>query len=204
MEGKQARQILSDNKINMNWLADQLGITPQALYSRFNARQFRQDYLREITEALGKDIFGLGAKKAEGQQPILDIRVCAGNGIGLDGDENSVLEYVQIPAFNGCFGITIYGDSMYPLYSPGDVVFVRQITSLQELDYGSTYIVITRSDRILKTVYESKKGAGYIRVSSYNANLNPAGDRIYPDYDLSFENILFLYKVVGSLHRTQL
>ncbi|MBP2661769.1 MAG: hypothetical protein H6Q69_4801, partial [Firmicutes bacterium] len=41
---------------------------------------------------------------------ILDIRVCAGHGIGFDGDENKVIGYVNIPEFTGCYGITVYGD----------------------------------------------------------------------------------------------
>lgn len=205
MEGKEARQILTAEKVNMNWLAEKLGITPQALYSRFNAKTFRKEYQQEIADALGKDIFGLGTDKATGQQPIFDIRVCAGSGNGLyEDDNNKVVEYVQIPAFAGCTGVTIYGDSMYPQYRPGDVVFVRQVTSLEDIDYGQTYIIITRSDRLIKNIYESSKGAGYIRLCSFNAETNHAGERLYPDYDLSFENILFLYKVVGSLRRSQL
>ena len=42
------------------------------------------------------------------KQPILDIRVCAGNGIGLEGDENKITEWVSIPAFKGCRGIMVF------------------------------------------------------------------------------------------------
>ena len=38
---------------------------------------------------------------------ILDIRVCAGQGIGFDGDENEIIGYVNIPEFAGCYGITV-------------------------------------------------------------------------------------------------
>ena len=43
---------------------------------------------------------------------ILDIRVCAGQGIGFDGDENEIIGYVNIPEFAGCYGITVYGLSL--------------------------------------------------------------------------------------------
>ena len=36
---------------------------------------------------------------------ILDIRVCAGHGVGFDGNENKVIGYVNIPEFTGCYGI---------------------------------------------------------------------------------------------------
>ena len=58
---------------------------------------------------------------------ILDIRVCAGHGIGFDGNENKVIGYVNIPEFTGCYGITVYGDSMYDMYMSGDTIFVREI-----------------------------------------------------------------------------
>ena len=53
-------------------------------------------------------------------------------------------------------------------------------------------------------IYESEKGDGYLCLRSFNNALNPAGDRLYPDRDVSFENILFVYKVVGCLNRDQI
>ena len=44
---------------------------------------------------------------------ILDIRVCAGQGIGFDGDENEIIGYVNIPEFAGCYGITFYVRYVY-------------------------------------------------------------------------------------------
>lgn len=68
---------------------------------------------------------------------ILDIRVSAGHGIGFDGDENKILGYVNIPNFSGCYGVTVYGDSMYDKYSSGDIVFVREIKIREKLKGGS-------------------------------------------------------------------
>lgn len=204
MEGKEVRRILTENKINLSWLSEQLGLTPQSFSSRLNARDFKKSYLLEITQLLNQDIFGIGVADSQNRQPIIDIRVCAGNGIGLEGEENKIVEYVSIPALKGCMGLTVYGESMYPQYRPGDVIFVRQVTSLTDIDYGRTYLIITRSDRLLKMIYESEKGDGYLCLRSFNNALNPAGDRLYPDRDVSFENILFVYKVVGCLNRDQI
>lgn len=132
---------------------------------------------------------------------ILDIRVCAGYGIGFDGDENMVLDVVNIPQYNGCYGVTVYGDSMYDMYAPGDIVFVREVTDNTFIDNGQAYIVITAEDRLLKLLYvEDEK----ITLVSYNTTTNPDGRRKYPDICMKPESIIKLYKVVGRLTRGQL
>ena len=75
---------------------------------------------------------------------ILDIRVCAGQGIGFDGDENEIIGYVNIPEFAGCYGITVYGDSMYDMYMSGDTIFVREIKDKHNIDNGQPYVIITK------------------------------------------------------------
>ena len=206
LSGKEVRYILSQNKVNLSWLSQQLGITPQTMQSRLSAREFKKGYLLEITNILERDIFGL--EDADGnnllKQPILDIRVCAGNGLGLEGNEYKVEEYVSIPSMQGCIGFTVYGDSMSPQYPAGDVIFVRPIPVLDDIDYGSTYLVITQSDRVLKNIYPSKLGDDCLRLSSFNETLNRSGERIYPDRDIQKSYILYIYKVVGSLHREQI
>lgn len=138
------------------------------------------------------------------KQPILDIRVCAGNGIGLEGDENKVVEWVSIPSFEGCKGITVYGDSMYDKFKSGDVIFVRPINGRNDFDFGQCYVVITREDRYIKNIYESEKGDSFVTMVSFNTELNPDGRRKFPDRDIAKEDILFLYKVAGKLRRNQL
>ena len=132
---------------------------------------------------------------------ILDIRVSAGHGIGFDGDENKILGYVNIPNFSGCYGVTVYGDSMYDKYSSGDIVFVREIKSKREIEGGQSYVVITNEDRYLKMIYIED---GKLKLVSYNNAINPDGRRKYPDMLIEGEQIKFLYKVVGRLERTQI
>mgnify|MGYP006071058565 FL=1 len=132
---------------------------------------------------------------------ILDIRVSAGHGIGFDGDENKILGYVNIPNFSGCYGVTVYGDSMYDKYSSGDIVFVREIKDKREIEGGQSYVVITNEDRYLKMIYIED---GKLKLVSYNSAINPDGRRKYPDMLIEGEQIKFLYKVVGRLERTQI
>ena len=88
---------------------------------------------------------------------ILDIRVCAGQGIGFDGDENEIIGYVNIPEFAGCYGITVYGDSMYDMYMSGDTIFVREIKDKHNIDNGQPYVIITKEDRLLKMITNGKE-----------------------------------------------
>ena len=189
MNGNQAKKILQENGINLSELATLLNLSPQAFSSRLNAQVFKKSYQLEINQILRRSIFDVSTDD-EFRQPILDIRVCAGNGIGLDGDENKVIEYVNIPSLSGCYGLTVYGESMYPSYKPGDVIFVR--------------LIITTAERLLKMLYKSEKGDDYIRLCSYNIDTKPDGERLYPDRDIHLENVLFIYKVVGSLQRDQI
>ena len=115
---------------------------------------------------------------------ILDIRVCAGHGIGFDGNENKVIGYVNIPEFTGCYGITVYGDSMYDMYMSGDTIFVREIKDKRNIDNGQPYVIITKEDRLLKMIhidYERKKTI----LSSYNNIANPDGKRNIPIWKLT-------------------
>lgn len=197
------REILKKNGIGLVELADKIGITNQALNNRLYAKSFKTEYLEQINDVIGKDIFGLSDQTDKGQA-ILDIRVCAGMGIGLEGNENKITEYVNIPSFKGCYGLTVYGESMYDRYKPGDVVFVRPITSTNDIDYGRCYVIITTSDRLLKTIYQSRRGDEWLKLCSHNAKLTPSGEREYPDREIHKSEILFLYKVVGKLEREQL
>lgn len=123
---------------------------------------------------------------------ILDIRVSAGHGIGFDGDENKILGYVNIPNFSGCYGVTVYGDSMYDKYSSGDIVFVREIKDKREIEGGQSYVVITNEDRYLKMIYIED---GKLKLVSYNNAINPDGRRKYPDMLIEGEQIKFCIKL---------
>lgn len=203
--GKEVRYILRQNRVNLRQLADAIGISPQALNSRLNATVFSPLHLDEITDALGRDLFGSNdTKERTSIIPVLDLRVCAGNGIGLEGDENQITEYVTIPSMKGCYGLTVYGDSMLPRYRSGDIVFVRPIPDTSDIDYGSAYLVITQSDRLLKLVYPSQTDDAHLMLSAVNTDTTPQGVRLFPDREIPKEQIIHLYKVIGSLSREQI
>lgn len=52
MTGKEVREILLNNGVVLADLANSLGITAQTLNSRLNAKYFKDEYLKEISNIL--------------------------------------------------------------------------------------------------------------------------------------------------------
>lgn len=209
LSGVEARYILKQNSINLAWLSEQLGIQPQSLHSRLNASEFKSAYQMEINNVVGKRIFDVDTApsitEVKGRIPVIDMRVSAGFGVALlDGSEQRINEYVTMEGLNDCVGIYVYGDSMNPEYRAGDIVFVRQVLDQTEIDYGRAYVVITRNDRVLKCIYQSKHDGDCLRLTSLNEDTNRHGDRLYPDKEVEKNSILFIYKVVGLFRREQI
>lgn len=209
LSGKEARYVLKQNNISLAWLAEQLGIKAQSLQSRLNATEFKPSYQLEINNILGRRIFDIDMAdslvETKGRIPVIDMRVSAGFGVSLlDGNENRTNEYVTFEGLNGCVGVYVYGDSMLPDYRAGDIVFVRQVLDPNDIDYGRPYVIITKSDRVLKCIYQSKHDATALRLTSLNEETNRHGDRLFPDKEIPKDNIIFIYKVVGMFRREQI
>lgn len=185
MEGNEVRKALQDNHINLAWLAEEWGITPQALSSRLNAKMFKPGYLIEITQILGKDIFGVGAKSE--LQPVLNIT--ANSSSRLSADNYSVVEYVSIPYFSGCVGIYYFGHDAEPKYNVGDTIFLQEANTII---LGQNYFIFTKSGRFIRTILPADNDDSYRLVA-----LNPS----YPDYEIKKRGILQVYKVVGAISR---
>ena len=200
MTGKEARQILADNKINLAWLAGQMGISPQTLNSRLHAQDFKIMYIMHITLILHKDIFGIGYDELMTKQPIIDLRADIDNANGLH--DCKVLEYVCIPSLANCYGIQIYGDAMFPCFHAGDIAFVREIFDTSQIEYGCTYLIMTKYDRMMRQIYESSS-PDHIHLSAFNSDMKSDGKRLYPDIELPKLHVLHLYKIVGTLSRFQ-
>lgn len=209
ISGKEARYILKQARVNLAWLSEQIGITPQSFQSRLNATTFSVPYQLEVNNICGKRIFDVDMAptltETQGRIPVIDMRTSAGFGVDLmEGNEQRINEYVTMDGLNGCIGIYVYGDSMNPEYRSGDIIFVHRITDVTDIDYGRPYVIITRSTRVLKCIYQSKHDSDCLRLTSYNEDTNRHGDRLYPDKEVNKSDILFIYKVVGLFRREQL
>jgi hypothetical protein len=71
------------------------------------------------------------------------------------------------------------------------------------VDWGHPYTIITKADRFIKLLYPSDS-ADTIKLVSANEETRMDGSRLYPDKEVQKSEILYIYKVVGSLRREQL
>ena len=214
MSGKEALYLIKKNNVNQSYLAECLGISPQALSSRFHAEKFPKGRQMEINKALGQRIFDVDMDITDNMAdssrvPVLDLRTAAGFNIipledSLGNEEIKIQEYITVDGLRGCVGIVVYGDSMSPEYRSGDIVFVRQELDRENIAYGRPYMVITKTERTLKCIYKSNHDADLLRLTSINEDTNRHGDRLYPDREIPKENILFLYRVEGLFRRERM
>ena len=214
LSGKEARYILLRNHINQSWLSEKLGIKPQSLTSRLNAAVFKVGYQMEINKVTGKRIFDIDAdvpevKNDANRVPIIDLRQIAE--INLLSIEEIIKsgdiqpnEFVAISGLNGCVGIVVYGDGMAHEYKSGDTIFIRQESDKDNIAYGRPYLIITKTDRLFKCVYQSTKNNDSLRLVSLNEEVNAHNDRLYPDREITKESIQFLYRVEGLFRREQM
>lgn len=194
LSGNEVRYILRSERINLRWLSEQLGITPQTLNSRLNAADFRLSYLIDINRAVGRDIFNMDAlPQWTGRQPVIDIRVADNVGCALEASTNKITEYVNIPSLSGSIGVALYGDGMAPRYRAGDILFVRPVPT-EAIEYGRAYVVITRHDRLVRVIQPSDID-GCVTISDNSE---------CPAQDIAIGDIQYLYKVVGFLRREQM
>ena len=197
MQGFEVRKILQAHHVNLAWLAQQLGLSPQGLNSRLNAQIFKPAYLQEITNVLQKDIFGFATSDA---QPIVTLPVCEEQPKDINALNYPIAEYISVPSFVGCVGIVYYSKDALPKYDKGDVIFIKPET--QGLQLGKKYLVVTKTEKTIRFVCSGGEN-GLLRLVALNTEANKKGVSLYPDLEIAEKDILFLYKIVGSISREQ-
>lgn len=214
LSGKEARYILLQNKVSKAWLSKQLGITPQSLSSRLNAAIFKIGYQMEINKVTGRRIFDVDSdvpsvKNDANRVPIIDLRKIVDiNILSLEeiikSGDIQPNEYVTMSGLNGCVGIVVYGDGMAPEYKSGDILFIRQESDINNIVYGRPYLIITKTDRLFKCIYQSSQNDDCLRLVSLNEDVNTHNDRLYPDREIKKEKLQFLYRVEGFFRKEQM
>ena len=117
-------------------------------------------------------------------------------------DRNALIGPVQelfngvlsIPGFKDCIAcFPVYGSSMEPKISSGDVIAVSQAVTCDQILWGEIYLVITNAWRVVKTVHPGKTEE-YIILRS----INPA---YAGDTNVKKEDLRALYLVRGVVSR---
>lgn len=135
---------------------------------------------------------------AEGEEtaciPFYDIDVMAHIAESLDLKEETPAGVLSIPGFKDCIAcFPVYGSSMEPKISNGDVIAVSQAVTCDQILWGEIYLVITNAWRVVKTVHPGKTEE-YIILRS----INPA---YAGDTNLKKKDLRALYLVRGVVSR---
>ena len=135
---------------------------------------------------------------AEGEEtaciPFYDIDVMVHIAESLDLKEETPAGVLSIPGFKDCIAcFPVYGSSMEPKISNGDVIAVSQAVTCDQILWGEIYLVITNAWRVVKTVHPGKTEE-YIILRS----INPA---YAGDTNVKKEDLRALYLVRGVVSR---
>ena len=126
--------------------------------------------------------------------PYYDIDVMAHIAESLDLKDEVPAGVLSIPGFKDCIAcFPVYGSSMEPKISSGDVIAVSQAVTCDQILWGEIYLVITNAWRVVKTVHPGKTEE-YIILRSINPEY--AGDTNVHKKDLKA-----LYLVRGVVSR---
>lgn len=126
--------------------------------------------------------------------PYYDIDVMAHIAESLDLKDEVPAGVLSIPGFQDCIAcFPVYGSSMEPKISSGDVIAVSQAVSCDQILWGEIYLVITDAWRVVKTVHPGVTEE-YIILRS----INPA---YAGDTNVNKKDLRALYLVRGVVSR---
>ena len=123
--------------------------------------------------------------------PLLPISAIGG---AMNDDDQGVMLYecerVLSPVRNAQMAVRVSGDSMYPRYPNGSMVFVREVDASIFIEWGGYYVVNTTNGTIIKRVFKGEDNT--IECRSVNPDYQP--------FNVPMGEVRKMYKILGSLH----
>lgn len=213
---EQLRHIRRNKGLTQQQFASELDVSTATIASVENgSRDMPKNLMKSLVKKFGIDanwlltgegeMFSTSAAGAlisttETQQedvaniPYYDIDVMAHIAESLDLKDEIPAGVLSIPGFKDCIaGFPVYGSSMEPKISSGDVIAVSQAVTCEQILWGEIYLVITDAWRVVKTVHPGKTEE-YIILRSINPEY--AGDT-----NLHKKDLRALYLVRGVVSR---
>lgn len=149
------------------------------------------DFLDKPLRALAVESFeGIGNLKPI---PLVTEVAAAGYfGGGFSIDKEDVMRYYIVPDFKRVdFMIRIVGSSMYPKYSPGDVIAVRVLYERNFIQWNKTHLFATREQGLIVKRPKKHPNPEYVTMVSDNKEYEP--------FDVHWEDILGVAIVIGTI-----
>lgn len=124
--------------------------------------------------------------------PLYDIRASAGG--GFNNLSENVLDYIKAVQLKGCTAaIMVEGDSMNNVLKDKDIIGIKPIENIVNIEYGRIYAVLTKPP-------DSELFVKYIRRHSDKKILIlKSENEKFDDMEMPKENIEFIWKQKGII-----
>lgn len=137
--------------------------------------------------------------------PLYDAEAAAGNGYEMDMSPARVVDTIEIGSLlrDSEAALRIYGNSMVPNYPSGCVVGLRPHTD-NFIEPGQVYVVETRENRYLKRLFYNADHSAFRCVSDNHVTFDSGpmkGEFCFPEFEIPFEAVRRLFRVVGVIKR---
>lgn len=181
-----AKDIIDYHNISLKWLEKKEGV-PFLSNIPYKHRQGGKD-VRSANESLEREVPFYNI------QPDMVFN-------GADVFQEVPEFYVNFRPFNDCTAyLPIYGDSMNPKFTGGDIIIVKEVSNLEVILWGEAYLVVTNEQaNKLVTVKLLFPHSDHTKLVLRAANPEYAGDTI-----VDKKAIVKLFIVKGKVARKQL
>ena len=205
-----AKYLETHQRKSINRASVELDLHPSQVYNIVKGKNYGVSYLFRILNHY-VDINPLWLLKGEGEMlldgpgslktsipiPVFDVTATAGKETNFLDQKEAATDYISMGIeFKGCTAaVRIYGDSMYPLYQSGDLIVVKDTPKNSYIQWGHTYLIITKEDRLLKHIHKGSTQELYL-LKSYN-------EEYYP-FEIPKKNILKIFEVHGYVRKIKM
>lgn len=137
--------------------------------------------------------------------PFYDAEAAAGTEYGVSVEAARQIGVIEIGGLlrDSEAALRIYGNSMVPNYPSGCVVGLRRHLD-SFIEPGTVFVVETTDNRYLKRLFYNTGHTAYRCVSDNHITFDSGtmkGEYCYPDFEIPFEEVRKLFRVVGVIKR---
>ncbi len=183
--GQNLRRLRKEAKLSALALADLTGTTDQQIYHLEHGRRtLTRDWAERLAPHLGVSPVELLFPELR-RPPALDVPIFGYAGARevvdvLEDGQHTAMDHLQPPSLaDGYAAVIVRGESMRPVYNPGDVLLFRPPSvhpwQLEELN-GRDCIAITERGRAYIKRIRPGREPGLVDLVSYNPSVEPLYD----------------------------